>query len=60
MAFVLAFARGLHRYIPQQMQREWRQEDSFIHLPDTTALIIGVRLLSFVCIRNVSVIAILS
>ena len=24
MAFVLAFARGLHRYIPQQLRREWR------------------------------------
>src|SRR4030095_7374759 len=24
MAFVLAFARGLHCYIPQQLRREWR------------------------------------
>ena len=42
MAFVLAFARGLHHYIPQQMQREWKQEDSFVHLPDATALIVGI------------------
>src|SRR6202162_1952708 len=25
MAFVLAFARGLHHYIPQQLQREWKK-----------------------------------
>ena len=24
MAYVLAFARGLHYYIPQQLRREWR------------------------------------
>ena len=24
MAFVLAFARGLHRYIPQQSRQEWK------------------------------------
>ena len=24
MAFVLAFARGLHIYLPQQLEREWR------------------------------------
>ena len=24
MAFVLAFARGLHIYLPQQLKREWR------------------------------------
>ena len=46
MAFVLAFARGLHRYIPQQMRREWRpagrEAGDVIHLPETTALIVGV------------------
>ena len=26
MAFVLAFARGLHVYLPQQLKREWRPE----------------------------------
>jgi phosphoglycerate dehydrogenase-like enzyme len=44
MAFVLAFARGLHRYIPHQLQRQWRPNgvEPIIHLPEATALIIGV------------------
>jgi phosphoglycerate dehydrogenase-like enzyme len=42
MAFVLAFARGLHDYIPQQVQREWMPVDSFIHLPEATVLIVGI------------------
>jgi phosphoglycerate dehydrogenase-like enzyme len=46
MAFVLAFARGLHRYVPQQLRREWRpaarETGDVIHLPETTALIVGV------------------
>jgi phosphoglycerate dehydrogenase-like enzyme len=46
MAFVLAFARGLHVYLPQQLRREWRKqgaEDSgVVHLPGATALIVGV------------------
>jgi phosphoglycerate dehydrogenase-like enzyme len=44
MAFVLAFARGLHRYIPQQLQRQWRPHgvEPIIHLPEATALILGV------------------
>jgi phosphoglycerate dehydrogenase-like enzyme len=46
MAFVLAFARGLHLYLPQQLRREWkpapREDDSVIHLPEATALIVGV------------------
>ena len=46
MAFVLAFARGLHRYYPQQLNREWRpaarETGDVIHLPETTALIVGV------------------
>src|SRR5262249_19653414 len=25
MAFVLAFARGLHYYLPQQLRREWKK-----------------------------------
>src|SRR5919106_6667926 len=38
MAFVLAFARGLHRYIPQQLQRQWRPNgvEPIMHLPETT------------------------
>jgi phosphoglycerate dehydrogenase-like enzyme len=46
MAFVLAFARGLHRYLPQQLRREWirdsSEEGGVIHLPGSTALIVGV------------------
>jgi phosphoglycerate dehydrogenase-like enzyme len=45
MAFVLAFARGLHRFIPQQLHREWKkppEDHGVIHLPESTALIIGV------------------
>ncbi|MBI4640464.1 MAG: D-2-hydroxyacid dehydrogenase [Candidatus Tectomicrobia bacterium] len=44
MAFVLAFARGFHRYIPQQLKRQWEPYgvESIIHLPEATALIIGV------------------
>jgi phosphoglycerate dehydrogenase-like enzyme len=45
MAFVLAFARGLHQYLPQQLNREWRPaplDTGIIHLPEATALIVGV------------------
>jgi phosphoglycerate dehydrogenase-like enzyme len=45
MAFVLAFARGFQHYFPRQMKREWRREpddSGVIHLPDATALIVGV------------------
>jgi phosphoglycerate dehydrogenase-like enzyme len=45
MAFVLAFARDLHRYLPQQLRREWRPaplDTGVIHLPEATALIVGV------------------
>src|SRR5712671_6057970 len=44
MAFILAFARGLHRYIPHQLQRQWRPNgvEPIVHLPEATALIIGV------------------
>ena len=46
MAFVLAFARGLHLYLPRQLRREWRPEpgeaSGVIHLPEATALIVGV------------------
>ncbi|NKB65871.1 MAG: D-2-hydroxyacid dehydrogenase [Candidatus Latescibacteria bacterium] len=48
MAFVLAFARGFHRYMPQQFQGKWAKGPDFgadigrvVHLPDATALIIG-------------------
>jgi phosphoglycerate dehydrogenase-like enzyme len=45
MAFVLAFARGLHYYIPRQLRREWKREPldtGVVHLPESTALIVGV------------------
>jgi len=45
MAFVLAFARGLHVFIPQQLRHEWKKpgEDlGVVHLPDATMLIVGV------------------
>lgn len=45
LAFILAFARGLHRYIPQQLRRDWRPAPpgtGVVHLPESTALIVGV------------------
>ncbi len=45
MAFVLAFARGLHYYLPQQMRREYKPralDTGVLHLPECTALILGV------------------
>ena len=45
MAFVLAFARDLHRYLPQQARREWKPaplDTGVVHLPAATALIVGV------------------
>ena len=44
MAYVLAFARGLHVYIDRQRQRLWdsNRPASVVHLPDSTALVVGV------------------
>jgi phosphoglycerate dehydrogenase-like enzyme len=48
MAFVLAFARGLHVYVRQQLRGEWRRLGGetdgvgVVHLPESTALIVGV------------------
>jgi phosphoglycerate dehydrogenase-like enzyme len=45
MAFVLAFARGLQLYIPQQTKCEWKrlpQNTGVVHLPEATALVVGV------------------
>ena len=46
MSFVLAFARGLQVYLPQQLRREWRpvarESGDVVHLPEATALIVGV------------------
>ena len=44
MAYVLAFARGLHYYFPRQLNREWKREPhdtGVIPLPEATALIVG-------------------
>src|SRR5205823_14104593 len=41
MAFVLAFARGLQRYIPQQIRHEWQPaqlDEGMLYLPGSTAL----------------------
>src|SRR5262249_13777144 len=45
MAFVLAFARRLHYYLPLQLRREWKPaplDTGVVHLPEATALIVGV------------------
>ena len=45
MSFVLAFARGLHVYLPQQQRREWKKlphDTGVVHLPEATALVVGV------------------
>jgi len=46
LSFVLAFARGLHVFIPQQLRREWKKDageaGGVVHLPEATALIVGV------------------
>src|SRR5205085_3923354 len=45
MAFVLHFARGLHVYLPQQLQRQWKKmprDTATVHLPEAIALVIGV------------------
>ena len=45
IAFVLAFARGLHYYLPQQMRRQYAPrplDTGILHLPECTALILGV------------------
>jgi phosphoglycerate dehydrogenase-like enzyme len=45
MAFVLAFARGLHHYVPRQLAGRWEPEPldtGVVHLPEATALIVGV------------------
>lgn len=45
MAFVLAFARGLHVYIPQQLRGVWAkppEDQGVVSLPGSTALIVGL------------------
>ena len=42
MSFLLAFARGIHVYIPQQLESNWQQGFDTIFLPEATAVIVGV------------------
>src|SRR5215212_2048502 len=45
LAFVLALARGLHYYIPQQLRHEYkprRVDSGTVYLPESTALILGI------------------
>ena len=44
MAYVLSFARAFHLYSRQQARSEWHPHgyDSIRHLPESTALIVGV------------------
>lgn len=45
MAYVLAFARGFHYYIPQQLKGVWqprREDTGVVHLPESTMLIVGL------------------
>lgn len=41
LAFVLAFARGLHTYLQRQARGEWQPAASLVHLPEATALLVG-------------------
>ena len=42
MAYVLAFARGLHTYIRRQMDSNWQPGERIVNLPDATAVVVGV------------------
>ena len=42
MAMLLAFARGLPRYWAQQSRREWKVGAPTFHLPECTAVVLGV------------------
>ncbi len=45
LSFVLAFARGLHVFIPQQLRRVWAkppEDQGVVALPGSTALIVGL------------------
>ncbi|WP_428490043.1 D-2-hydroxyacid dehydrogenase [Rhodopila sp.] len=66
LAFVLAFARGLHVFIPQQLRRVWAKppaDQGVVPLPGSVALIVGLggiggetaRLLSAFGVRVIAV-----
>ena len=42
MSYVLAFARGLHTYIRQQLNSDWTPGYDIVNLPDATAVIVGI------------------
>ena len=42
LMFVLAFSKGLHVYLRNQAAHRWEQHPAAIHLPDATALIVGM------------------
>ncbi|MCH7652046.1 MAG: D-2-hydroxyacid dehydrogenase [Chloroflexi bacterium] len=42
MSFVLAFARGLHVHISNQLHGNWGPGSDTVHLPEATALVVGV------------------
>ena len=42
MAFMLAFSRGMHVYVPQQLRREWKKGAPTVYLREATAVIVGV------------------
>ncbi|MEE2658654.1 MAG: D-2-hydroxyacid dehydrogenase [Candidatus Latescibacterota bacterium] len=43
LSYVLAFARGLHFYLPAQVRNEWLKDGpDTLHLPEATVVIIGV------------------
>ncbi|MCC7282354.1 MAG: D-2-hydroxyacid dehydrogenase [Acetobacteraceae bacterium] len=45
MAFVLAFARGFHEYLPQQLRAEWKPrplDQGVVDLPSSTMLVVGL------------------
>ena len=42
MAMLLALAKGLHTYIRRQVQGRWKSGYDVVHLPEATAVIVGV------------------
>ena len=42
MAYLLTFARGLHHYHAQQLRRQWKRGHPVVHLPEATAVVVGV------------------
>ena len=42
MSYVLTFARGLHVYRDRQRDGEWKKGYATVHLPESTAVIVGI------------------